>query len=250
MANKKNSKKKSKKKLLILLIAFVLIAGGGYTGYSKYMAYQKHLAEQKAKEEELRKKQMEEEQKKKELEQAKQKFSELIALMRQELAKKNYARVRELADQARKLALAYNLPADEIDKILYEMNLAIASAKLSRLEKIHDVYAHSYLRNQLKTIPRYPEIAARWDRLLRKTYQDEYTVLLELAALTSKKTVDGDTPDVNYKLSKTYLKKAKLLVASGKAKPDVSKENSLLESQSEGYMSSIGRSFQPINLYR
>ncbi|HOJ31187.1 MAG TPA: hypothetical protein PLP13_04025 [bacterium] len=246
--NKKPGKKSSGK--LIGLIVIILLAGGAYFGYQKYQAYQKQLAEQKAKEEELKKQQLAEQQKRKELEQAKQKFEQLLSQMREALKMKNYNLVRELAEQARKLALVYNFSTDEIDKILREMNLAIAMAKLSQLEKIKDPYAHLYVRNELKKITRYPEIAKRWDRLWKKSFQDEYTVLLDLAETTSGKVKSGDNPEINYSLSKTYLKKAKAIVAAGRAIPDKERENALLQKQSDGYLSSIGRSFQPSGLYR
>ncbi|MGC9066038.1 MAG: hypothetical protein ACP5JO_05345 [Candidatus Ratteibacteria bacterium] len=246
--NKKSGKKSWKK--FIMLSVLLILAGGAYIGYNRYQAYQKRLAEQKAKEEELRKQQLAEEQKRKELEQAKQKFEELLSQMRQALAKKNYALVRQLGEKARDLALAYKFPTDEIEKILREMNLAIAMAGLARLEKIKDPYAHLYVRNELKKIPRYPEIAKRWDKLWKKSFQDEYLVLLDLAEITSGKVNSGDSPEGNYLLSKTYLKKAKAIVASGRAISDKERENALLQKQSDGYFSSIGRSFQPAGLYR
>lgn len=253
MAEKNNiknrKKKKSGKKILILLIIFVLIAGGGYIGYKKYVSYQKQLAEQRAKEEEMRKKQLEEQQRRKELEEAKKMFAELLERMKEALHKKNYNLLKELAEKARQIALKYNFPVDEIDRILKQMYLAIATEKLSKLEKINDPYAHMYIRNQLKTIPRYPEIATRWDRLWKKTFQDEYTVLLELAEITVKKVENNENVEMNYNLSKTYLKKAKSLVLSRKAIEDTKREKLLLEKQSQAYLSSIGKSFVPANLY-
>ncbi|HOK80009.1 MAG TPA: hypothetical protein PK303_04965 [bacterium] len=246
--NKKSGKKSSGK--LILIIALLILAGGAYIGYNRYQAYQKQLAEQKAKEEQLRKQQLAEEQKRKELEEAKQKFEDLLSQMRQALAKKDYAGVRQLAEKARELALAYKFSTDEIEKILKEMNLAMAMAELSRLEKINDPYAYLYVRNRLKKIPRYPEIAKRWDKLWKKSFQNEYLVLLDLAENTSSKVNSGDSPEINYLLSKTYLKRAKAIAALGRAIPDKERENALLQKQSDGYFSSIGRSFQPVGLYR
>lgn len=248
--NQNSKKKKSGKKWLILAISLILIAGGGFIGYSRYIAYQKYLAEQKAKEEELRKQQLAEEQKRRELEQAKKMFAELIEKMKEALKKKNYKLLKELAERARELALKYNFPVDEIDRILRQMELAIAMAKLSCLEKITDPYAHTYIRNQLRTIPRYPEIAKRWDRLMKRTFQDEYMVLLEMAENTVKKLQSGENPEMNYALTKTYLKRAKSLVISGKATQNVLREQKLLQDQSESYLTSIGRSFQPGSLYR
>lgn len=253
MANKKNSKDKKisgKKKMLIFLIIIVFLGGGGYIGYMKYIAYQKQLAQQKQKEEELRKQKLEEEQKRRALEQATKQLAKLIAQMREALKKGNYSLVRELAEKARKIALAYNLSVEEIDKILKEMNLAIAIAQLSKLEKIDDVYAYLSVRNQLKKIPKYPEIATRWERLWRKTFQNEYIVLLELSEITSKKASEGDNPEINYTLSKSYLKKAKSITDSGMAKSDINRENAIGDLQSQAYISNIGRSFHPVSLYR
>ena len=252
MANRKNKKGRgsSWKKMLVLLIVFVILVGGGYIGYKKYTAYQKYLAEQKQKEEEIRKQKLAEEQKRRELEQAQKQIGDLIAQMRDALKRGKYSLVRELAEKAKKIALAYNLSTDEIDRILREMNLAIAMAQLSKLEKIDDIYAYLPVRNQLKKIPRYPEIASRWDRLWKKTFQNEYTVLLELAEITSKKASEGDSPEINYTLSKSYLKQAKSIVASGKARSDINREKNILDVQSQAYVSNIGRSFQPVNLYR
>ncbi len=252
MANnnpKNRKKKKSGKKWLLILIVLVL-AGGGYFGYSRYIAYQKQLAEQKAKEEELRKQQLAEQQKRKELEQAKQMFAELISRMKEALAKRDYKLVKELSEKAREIALKYGFAVDEIDRILKQMDILIAMGRLSQLEKINDPYAHMYVRNQLKKIPRYPEIAGRWDVLWKRTFQDEYTVLLDLSEITMRKLNGGENSEMNYTLSKTYLKKAKSLVASGKVKGDISRENFLLEQQSQAYLTSIGKSFQPANLYR
>lgn len=253
MANKKNTKDKKisgKKKMLIFLIVIVFLGGGGYIGYMKYMAYQKQLAQQKQKEEELRKQKLVEEQKRKALEQATKQLAELIAQMREALKKGNYSLVRELAEKARKIALVYNLSVEEIDKILKEMNLAIAMAQLSKLEKIDDIYAYLYVRSQLKKIPKYPEIAARWERLWRKTFQNEYIVLLELSEITSKKASEGDSSEINYTLSKSYLKKAKSIAASGMVRSDINRENAIGDVQSQAYISNIGRSFHPVSLYR
>lgn len=248
----KNNKKKgrSAKKKLILLVIFVLIAAGAYIGYTKYVAYQKHLAEQKAKEEELRKQQLAEEQKKRELQQAMQMFDELIAKMKEALMKGDYTLLKGLAGKAMDLALKYNFSVEEIDRILRQMNLAIAAAKLKELEKITDPYAHTYVRNELRKIPKYPEIARRWDNLWEKTFQDEYIVLLDLAEITVKKMENGENPEMNYTLSKSYLKKAKVLVSSGRARQDLSRESFLLQLQSQAYLSNIGKSFQPASLYR
>ncbi|MCM8815726.1 MAG: hypothetical protein NC931_07105 [Candidatus Omnitrophica bacterium] len=235
---------------MILLIIFVLIAAGAYIGYTKFVAYQKQLAEQKAKEEELRKQQLAEEQKKRELEQARKMFDELIAKMKEALMRHDYKLLKELAGKARELALKYNFSVEEIDRILRQMDLIIAMAKLKELEKITDPYAHMYVRNELRKIPKYPEIARRWNNLLDRTFQDEYTVFLDLAEITVKKVEDGENPEMNYTLSKSYLKKAKVLVSSGRAKQDISRETFLLEQQSQAYLSNIGKSFQPASLYR
>ncbi len=252
MATRKNvkGKKSSGRKMLIVLIVLVLLGGGTYIGYKKYAAYQKQLAEQRQKEEELRKQKLAEEQKRKELEQAKSQLADLIAQMKDALRKGNYTLVRELAEKARRIALAYNLSIDEIDSILRKMNLAIASAQISKLEKIDDIYAYLLVRKQLRKIPRYPEIASRWDRLWRKTFQNEYIVLLDLSEITARKTKEGDSPEINYTLSKSYLKKAKSIAVSGMAESDVSRENTILDVQSQAYISNIGRSFQPVSLYR
>ncbi|MCX7706336.1 MAG: hypothetical protein N2115_08830 [bacterium] len=248
--NRPKTGRKSGKKWLWIFIVFILIAGGSYIGYSRYIAYQKYLAEQKAKEEELRKQQLAEEQKRKEIEQAKKMFDELIGRMKDALSKRDYNLLKELAEKARQLALKYNFSVDEIDRILRQMQIEIAMAMLGKLEKITDPYAHMYIRNELKKIPRYPEIAKRWDRLMKKTFQDEYTVLLDLAERTVIRVENGESPEMNYILSKGYLKKAKSIVNAGKAVQDTSRENQLLQKQSESYLSSIGKSFQPGSLYR
>ncbi|MCM8758283.1 MAG: hypothetical protein NC906_00715 [Candidatus Omnitrophica bacterium] len=249
--SKNLSRKKSGKKWgIFVLIVLLIIAAGAYIGYTKYVAYQKYLAEQRAKEEEMRKKQLAEEQKRKELEQAKKMFAELIERMKDALLKKDYKLLKELASKARELAAKYNFPVDEIDRILKQMELQIAMTMLEKLERITDPYAHIYIRNQLKKIPRYPEIAQRWDRLMRKTFQDEYTVLLDLAEQTAKKVESGENPEANYVLSKTYLKKANLIVNSGKAQHNTDRVNLVLQLQSQSYLSGVGKSFQPGSLYR
>ncbi|MCM8763978.1 MAG: gap junction protein [Candidatus Omnitrophica bacterium] len=250
MARNKRKKEKSGKKRWVLLVIFVLLAGGAYIGYTKYIARQKQLAEQKAKEEELKKQQLAQEQKRKELQLAVQMFAELIARMKEALMKGNYKLLKELAGKAREIAIKYNFSVDEIDRILRDMNLRVATGKLKELERITDPYAHMYVRNQLKKIPKYPEIAQRWNNLWNRTFQDEYTVVLDLAEITVKKIENGENPEMNYTLSKSYLKKAKTLVALGKAKQDTFRETSLLDQQSLSYIANIGKSFQPASLYR
>lgn len=248
--NKPIVRKKSGKKWMFLAIVLVLLAGGVYIGYTRYVAHQKYLAEQKAKEEELRKQQLAEEQKRKEIENARKMLAELIERMKAALLRKDYNLLKELAGKAREIALKYNFSVEEIDRLLRQMELEIAMAMLGKLEKIKDPYAHMYVRNQLRKIQRYPEIAERWNRLMRKTFQDEYMVLLDLAEQAAKKVEQGESPEINYVVSKAYLKKANAIVDSGKAHQDSVRVIHLLQLQSEAYLSSIGKSFQPGSLYR
>ncbi len=248
--NLKKEKKKKKKVLPIIMMVILLFCAGGYFGYKKYVDYQKQLAEQKAKEEEERKRQLQEEMKRKEIEQARKAYEELLEKMAQAFVRRDYKSLKELAEQARQLAAKYNFDTSKIDEILRKMQLAIAMEKLAQLEKITDPYAYGEIRRQLYTIPRFPEIAARWDRLNEKTFQYEYIVLLDLAEMTAKKLNNSENPEFNYTLSKTYLKRAKDIVSSGKALQDKVREDQILVLQSEGYLSSIGKSFHPSSLYR
>ncbi len=242
--------KKTVKKILIILIVVGFLGAGAYIGHKKYLTHQQQLLQEKQKEEEIRKQKLAEEQKRKEIEQAQMQIAELIMQMKEALKSGDFARVRDCAEKAKKIALAYNLGVNEIDKILKQMQLVIASAQLSKLEKIDDIYAYLFVRKQLKKIPVYPEIASRWQRLWRNSFQNEYLVLLELSESASKKALEGDNPEMDYTLSKSYLRKAKNITKSGMVKPDIDRENSIVYNQKQAYILNINKSFQPVNLYR
>lgn len=251
MATVKKKRKTGRKTLAVYLAVLIILGAGGFFGYKYYRSEQEKIAQAKKAQEEAMKKQQAEEAARLALEKAKKEFAQLISEMRDALKHGNYALVRKLADEARALALKNKFETSEIDAIIHEMELAIASTRLKTLEaKASDVYAYGYVRTELKHIPRFEELARRWDALWKKTFANEYTVLLDLSQASADKASNAESPEINYALSKTYFTKALSLRKSHKLAPSVSREAEIAENQTRAFFTNISRSTQPTNLYR
>lgn len=196
-------------KIFLLLIILVGISGGGWFYYNKYkMEKLKRIAEEERK----RQEELEKEKERKFLEEKKKEFEELLSQIEEYYKKGNYKKVKELADKALNLAKQFNFTVDRINEILYKMNLNIYLSKLKKLEKENeDIYKYFYVRSEVLKIPSLSEINSLKNRIINKTYENEYKVKL----ITAEKSLDelkkGEEVFFNYELSKKMFSEAKNL---------------------------------------
>jgi uncharacterized membrane protein YheB (UPF0754 family) len=197
----------------VVLILFVF--GGGWF----YYKYRKEKLNRLAEEEKRRQEEMEKERQKRLIEEKRKLFEEYVSKIRNYKESKDYEKVRELAKEALAIAKQYNFSPDEINKILHQMEVEIYLSKLKKLEN-EDAYKYIYVRDQAEKIPSLKEISDLKNRVIKKTYEDEYEVKLFITKLelsVPKKIIDEgekvDEVSYNYFLSKklsTDLKKLRI----------------------------------------
>jgi tetratricopeptide (TPR) repeat protein len=228
---------KGKKKLFRIIILLVLLAiiGTGIHFYRQYMEERQkriELEEQRRREEEERERQ------RKLLEQKRIEFDALVEEMKKYYAAGDFEKAREIARKALALAKEYNFPTDEIYRILNLMDVADYTTRLNELRKMNeDIYKYQYVRIEVFKIPGWPELKTLKEKVLQKTYENEYLVMLALAkeyALTGKK---GELVTHHYFISREYLKKA-IVLRQERNISKVSEEDEVRELQKELFFSS------------
>lgn len=197
--------KKIKKILILLLI--IEIGAGGWLYYKKYTEEkQRRIAEEeKRKQEEL-----EREKQRRLLEEKKKEFETLVKEIEELYKKGNYAKVKELAEKAFSLAKQYNFNTDRIKEILHLIEVNVALSKLKKLEKENeDIFKYFYVRKHLAQIPSFKEIIPLKNKILKKTYENEYQVNLILAKKSIEEAKIAEDPKCNYLWSRKLYEEAK-----------------------------------------
>lgn len=195
------------KKVIILLVIFGIL-GGGFFYYNKY----KQEKERKlAEEERKRQEELEKEKQRKLIEEKKKLFESYISEIEKYFKEKNnYAKIKELSEEALAIAKKYNFPTDRIYKILNQIEIDNYLTKLKELEKENkDIYKFLYVRNELQKIPSLKEIVELKNKILNETYENEYKVKLIMAKKALDNLAEGDLPTYNYFLSRKLYSEAK-----------------------------------------
>jgi len=213
------------KKLLVFL-ALILVAGNCYLFYHNYRTQlARRLAEEQRKlaEEEAKKQQQ------KLLAEKKNEFDQLLTEIKNLIKLGRYQQAQKLMEKAFALARQYKFSEDQLQKLLQEIDIRRYSAILARLEKeAEDIFLYQYVRSCLRKIPRLPGLSLRWDKLMQKTYQNEYLVCLFLSEKTVRQGLLGQECSLNYSLSKTYLNQALQLSQRHRVIPEKDKEAQLM----------------------
>jgi hypothetical protein len=197
-----------KKKLLRLIVFLVCLAviGAGikfYLGYMEEKQRRIELEEQKRKEEE------EKELQRKLLEEKRKEFDALVQEMQKCYASGNFKEAREIAKKALALAEKYGFNTEEIYRILHLMDIKGYAGRLKELQKMNeDIYKYQYVRNEVLKIPGWVELKRLKEKILRKTYENEYMVLLTLAKKDVISGQKGEMVSYHYFISREYFNKA------------------------------------------
>ncbi len=188
------------KKIFIFLI-ILAISGGGLFYYNKYKAEKlKRLAE----EEKRRQEELEKEKQKKLLEEKRRQYEQFVSEIEKYFKeKKDYKKTKELIDEAQVVAKKYNFPIDRINEILRKMEINEYLTKLKKLERENeDIYKYFYVRSEIQKIPDFKEIRPLKEKIIEKTYENEYKVKLITAKNLIEEGKQKADPVNNYFLSK------------------------------------------------
>ncbi len=219
-------KKTSPLKKLLVFLAVILVAGNCYLFYYNYRTQlTKRLAEEQRKlaEEEAKKQQQ------KLLAEKKNEFDQILTEIKNLIKVGRYQQAQKLMEKAFALARQYKFPEDQLQKMLQEIDVHRYSDTLARLEKeAEDIFLYQYVRGCLRKIPRLPGLSLRWNRLMQKTYQNEYLVCLFLSEKTVRQGLLGQESSLNYSLSKTYLNQALQISEKHRVIPEKDKEAQLM----------------------
>ncbi len=194
-------------KKFFILIIILGIFGGGWFYYNKYKEEKlRRLAEEEKKKQE----ELEKEKQRKFLEEKQKEFENLISEIEKYFKIGDYTKVKELAEKASILAKQFNFSTDRINQILHQIEVNIYLAKLKKLEKENqDIYKYFYVRTQLQKIPSIKEISNLKNKILEKTYENEYNVKLILAYNSLEELRRGIEPSYNYFISRKFYSEAK-----------------------------------------
>jgi hypothetical protein len=228
MEDKKILKKKTgrKKKAGLLIVLSLVILGA--VGLNFYMKYTREREKQLALEEQRRLEEAERERLRKLLEEKRKEFLALIGEMKQFFNRGNFAKVRELAENAYLLAREHGFDTSEIDRILHMREVRNYMSRLRDLkEKSKDIFLYSYVRSETLRIPGWPELAKMRNSILETTYENEYSVLLKLAREYAMKIKKDEMPKYNYMASKSFLDKG--IILRKKRNLDASEDEYLIE---------------------
>ena len=226
--------KKLIKKLIIVIV--ILIIGG--TGTYFYLQYRKEQARKLAEEEKRRQEEIEREKQRKLLEEKRKEFENLLAEMKKYFEKREYEKVKELAEKALALAKQYGFPTDEIKNLLHQIEVKKYLDKLEKLKAMNeDIFYYYYVRGEVMKIPSWPELRKLKREILEKTYENEYLVYLTYAENTAKNGKQGKYPRANYFMSRKYLDEGVKLRKRKKIEKN-EKEKRILEIQKQLYFSS------------
>ncbi|HOJ40213.1 MAG TPA: hypothetical protein PKX93_07245 [bacterium] len=212
-------------------MALILVAFNGYLFYHNYRREQaRRQAEEQKRlaEEEARKKQ------ERILQEKKKEFEQLLAEMKKLIQTGCYGSLHSLGEQALALARTYHFSEEEVKELLRQMDTRLYLSRLTKLEKLaQDIFQYQHIREQLRKIPRLPAIQTRWDKLLVRSYLNEYLACLELAEKTARQGLAGQDAQVNYSASKMYLGRARQLRKQKTLTPDEDRERTLMALQSQ-----------------
>ena len=237
-------------KKLIIFILILCIFGGGWFYYNKYRIEKlKRIAEEeKRKQEELEK-----ERQRKLIEEKKKIFEEYVQKIEKYYGeKKDYKKARELIEEALEIAKQYNFSVEKINQILYQMEVETYLSKLKKLEKENeDIYKYLYVRREVDKIPSLKEILPLKNRIINKTYENEYKVKLIIAKNAINEIKEDNLSDYNYFLSKKIYSDAKKLRRSKGFKKD-KVEDEIEKKQNELYFTSenLYKNTIPTSLYQ
>ena len=241
----------NKKKIASFLIYFIIlvILTGGFLSYRKFMQERaiRIAQEEKIKEEELAK-----EKHQQLIEEMKRKFEKLIADMKKYFAEANYAKVKEISEEAFLLAKKYQFQTDEVKKILDEIEIKKYSAMLKKLEEMSkNIFTYDYVRSELRKIPGLLSLRKRIRNLREKTYKNEYLVYLYLARKSAEKGQTGRNFEINYSLSKNYLGMGIYTRGKYKLQPSDEKENTISRMQNKLFFAfnDLQKNSIPTSLY-
>lgn len=211
-------------KKLILMIVVLGIIGGGWFYYTRY---KNEKLKRIAKEERKKQEEMEKERERKLLEEKRKLYDEFVSEIERYFKEgKNYKKVKELIEEALKIAKEYNFPKDKIEAILYQMKVNGYIGQLKKLEKENeDIYKYLYVRSQIQKIPSLKETSELKNRILKKTYENEYRVKLLIAKKSIEEGKEGNEPVFNYFLSRKIGSDIKNLRASKNINKDRMEED-------------------------
>ncbi|HOK55822.1 MAG TPA: hypothetical protein PKV21_06915 [bacterium] len=199
--------KKIKKIVMVLLIFGIL--GGGWFYYNKYKTekLRKLVEEEKRRQEELEK-----EKQRKLLEEKQKEFENLLTEMEKYFKAGDYIKVKEISEKALALAKQFNFSTDRINEIFHKIEINTYLSKLKKLERENeDIYKYFYVRIEVKKIPPVKEVLNLRNKILNKTYENEYKVKLILADKALDELKKGIEPSYNYFLSRKFYAEAKKL---------------------------------------
>jgi len=225
-------------------IIFVLVFGIFGSGWFYYNKYKTEKMKKLSEEERRRREEFEKEKRRREIEEKKRMFEEYVyEIEKYYKEKKDYKKTSELIDEALTIAKQYNFPVDKINQILHQMEIEIYLSKLKKLEKENeDIYKYLYVRSEIGKIPSWKEILPLKNKIINKTYENEYRVKLIIAKNAVNEGKEGSEPDYNYFLSKKiYLDAKELRLSKGIEKDKI--EDEIEKGQNELYFASD-------NLYR
>ncbi|MCM8804256.1 MAG: hypothetical protein NC833_03260 [Candidatus Omnitrophica bacterium] len=187
------------KKIIVFFIMFGII-GAGWLFYNKYRIEKlKRLAE----EEKRRQEEIEKERQRKLIEEKRKFFDEFVSEIEVYFKeRKDYEKVKKLIEEAIRIAKQYNFPVDRIEKILYQIKVDTYISQLKKLEKENeDIYKYFYVRSEVQKIPSLKEIMDLKNKIIKKTYENEYKVKLLIAKNLLKENEDIS---YNYFLSRRF----------------------------------------------
>ena len=223
------------KRIIVPVLIFGIL-GGGWFYYNRYKTEKmKKIAE----EEKRRQEEIEKEKLRKLIEKKRKMFDEYVSEIEKYFKeKKDYKKVKELAEEALKIAKQYNFPTDRIKAILHQIEVENFIAKLKKLEKENeDIYKYLYVRSEVSKIPSLKEILPLKNKIINKTYENEYKVKLIIAKNAVNEGKEGSETDYNYFLSKKiYSDAKKLRMNKGIEKDKI--EDEIEKGQNELYFAS------------
>ena len=223
-------------KKILMVIVILGIVGGGWFYYNKYRTekLRKLAEEEKRKQEELEK-----EKQRRLIEEKRKQYEEFLSEIERYFKEiKNYKKVKELAEEAFKLAKQYNFSTDRIEAILHQIELNNYISKLKKLEKENeDIYKYFYVRIEVQKIPSMKELTDIKNSILNKTYENEYKVKLILANKCLDELKKGIEPSFNYHLSRKFYAEAKEIREKRKIKKE-ELEDKIQNLQNELYFAS------------
>lgn len=188
--------------MLLFFIIFGII-GYGWFFYNKYKIEKlKRLAE----EEKRRQEEIEKEKQKKLIEEKRKMFDEFVSEIEKYFEEeRDYKKVIKLTKEALAIAKQYNFSVDRINKILQQMEVNKYISQLKKLEEENeDIYKYFYVRSEVQKIPSLKEIADLKNKIIKKTYENEYKVKLITAKNLLEEGKKSDEAFYNYFLSRKF----------------------------------------------